>query len=49
MPQAVHSRRSNVRIDPNVSVFTAYRKTLRGLQTGPTGLLRFDKAWKTER
>lgn len=33
----------------HVSVFTAYRKTLRGLQTGPTGVLRFDKAWKTER
>lgn len=32
----------------HVSVFTAYRKTLRGLQSGPTGLLRFDKAWKTE-
>jgi len=33
----------------HVSVFTAYRKTLRGLQSGPTGLLRFDKAWKADR
>jgi peptide/nickel transport system substrate-binding protein len=32
----------------HVSVFTAYSKTLRGLQIGPTGLLRLDKAWKTE-
>jgi ABC-type transport system substrate-binding protein len=28
------------------SVFTAYRRALRGLVIGPTGVLRYDKAWK---
>ena len=28
------------------SVFTAYRRELRGLVIGPTGVLRYDKAWK---
>ncbi len=28
------------------SVFTAYRRELRGLVIGPTGILRYDKAWK---
>jgi peptide/nickel transport system substrate-binding protein len=28
------------------SVFTAYRRTVRGLIIGPTGVLRYDKAWK---
>ena len=28
------------------SVFTVHRRTLRGLNLGPTGLLRYDKAWK---
>jgi peptide/nickel transport system substrate-binding protein len=28
------------------SVLTAYRRELRGLVIGPTGLLRYDKAWK---
>ena len=28
------------------SVFTAYRRSVRGLALGPTGLLRYDKAWK---
>jgi peptide/nickel transport system substrate-binding protein len=32
----------------HVSVFTAYRKAVHGLQQGPTGLLRFDKAWKSQ-
>ena len=28
------------------SVFTAHRREVRGLVIGPTGILRFDKAWK---
>jgi ABC-type transport system substrate-binding protein len=28
------------------SVFTAHRREVRGLVVGPTGILRFDKAWK---
>jgi ABC-type transport system substrate-binding protein len=28
------------------SVFTVHRRTLRGLNLGPTGLVRYDKAWK---
>jgi peptide/nickel transport system substrate-binding protein len=32
----------------HVSVFTAYRPVVRGLTVGPTGLLRYDKAWKLE-
>jgi ABC-type transport system substrate-binding protein len=28
------------------SVFTAYRREVRGLVIGPTGLVRYDKAWK---
>jgi peptide/nickel transport system substrate-binding protein len=28
------------------SVFTAYRQVVRGLSIGPTGVLRYDKAWK---
>jgi ABC-type transport system substrate-binding protein len=28
------------------SVFTAHRRELRGLVVGPTGVLRYDKAWK---
>ena len=28
------------------SVFTAYRRTVCGLIIGPTGVLRYDKAWK---
>jgi peptide/nickel transport system substrate-binding protein len=30
----------------HVSVFTAYRTSVRGIAPGPTGLLRFDKTWK---
>jgi ABC-type transport system substrate-binding protein len=30
----------------HVSVFTAFRRVVRDLLTGPTGLLRYDKAWK---
>jgi peptide/nickel transport system substrate-binding protein len=30
----------------HASVFTAYRKGVRDLSTGPTGTLRYDKAWK---
>ena len=33
----------------HVSVFTAYRRAVRGMAPGPTGLLRYDKTWKTER
>jgi peptide/nickel transport system substrate-binding protein len=29
-------------------LFTAYRRGVRGLLTGPTGVTRFDKAWKLE-
>ena len=28
------------------SVFTAYRRVVRGLSIGPTGVLRYDKTWK---
>ena len=28
------------------SVFTAHRREVRGLVIGPTGILRYDKAWK---
>jgi ABC-type oligopeptide transport system substrate-binding subunit len=28
------------------SVFTAYRRAVRGLSIGPTGVLRYDKTWK---
>lgn len=28
------------------SVFTAHRRVVRGLSVGPTGILRYDKAWK---
>lgn len=30
----------------HTSVFTAYRRELRGIVIGPTGVLRYDKAWK---
>jgi ABC-type transport system substrate-binding protein len=30
------------------SVFTAYRRLVRGLSASPTGILRYDKAWKLE-
>ena len=32
----------------HTSVFTAYRRGVRGLLTGPTGVTRFEKAWKVE-
>jgi peptide/nickel transport system substrate-binding protein len=32
----------------HVSVFTAHRRSVHGLSVGPTGVLRYDKAWKTE-
>jgi peptide/nickel transport system substrate-binding protein len=32
----------------HVSVFTAHRRTVHGLTVGPTGVLRYEKAWKTE-
>ena len=32
----------------HVSVFTAYRRTVRGMTPGATGLLRYDKTWKME-
>ncbi|HXB56182.1 MAG TPA: ABC transporter substrate-binding protein [Vicinamibacteria bacterium] len=32
----------------HVSVFTAYRRVVRGLTVGPTGILRFDKTWKRD-
>jgi ABC-type transport system substrate-binding protein len=32
----------------HVSVFTAYRRAVGGVTPGPTGLLRYDKAWKVE-
>jgi len=32
----------------HVSVFTAHRRVVQGLTLGPTGILRYDKAWKTE-
>ena len=31
----------------HVSLFTAYRRSLQGLSLGPTGIVRYDKAWKT--
>lgn len=32
----------------HVSVFTAYRRVVHGLSVGPTGVLRYEKAWKAE-
>jgi ABC-type transport system substrate-binding protein len=32
----------------HASVFTAYRTSVHGLNVSPTGVLRYDKAWKTE-
>jgi len=32
----------------HVSAFTAYRRAVHGLSVGPTGVLRYEKAWKTE-
>jgi peptide/nickel transport system substrate-binding protein len=32
----------------HVSVFTAYRRGVRGLLTGPTGVTRYEKAWKLD-
>jgi len=32
----------------HISLFTAYRRAVRGLVTGTTGILRYDKTWKTE-
>jgi dipeptide transport system substrate-binding protein len=32
----------------HVPVFTAYRRVVRGLLSGPTGLPRYDKAWKLQ-
>jgi peptide/nickel transport system substrate-binding protein len=32
----------------HVSVFTAYNRSVRGLLEGPTGLVRYDKAWKAQ-
>ncbi len=32
----------------HASTFTAYRREVRGILTGPTGVTRFDKAWKLE-
>ena len=32
----------------HVAVFTAYRKAVRGLVVGPTGILRYEKTWKRE-
>lgn len=31
----------------HVSVFTAYNRSIQGLTPGPTGIMRYDKAWKT--
>jgi peptide/nickel transport system substrate-binding protein len=31
----------------HVSVFTAYNRSIQGLALGPTGVIRYDKAWKT--
>ena len=31
----------------HVSVFTAYRRSIHDLAPGPTGILRYDKAWRT--
>jgi dipeptide transport system substrate-binding protein len=30
----------------HVSVFTAYRRNVRGIVSGPTGILRYEKTWK---
>jgi peptide/nickel transport system substrate-binding protein len=30
----------------HVAVFSAYRRPVQGLETGPTGVLRYDRAWK---
>jgi ABC-type transport system substrate-binding protein len=30
----------------HASVFTAHRRGVRGLVIGPTGILRYEKAWK---
>jgi ABC-type transport system substrate-binding protein len=30
----------------HASVFTAHRREVLGLVIGPTGILRYDKAWK---
>jgi dipeptide transport system substrate-binding protein len=30
----------------HVSLFTASRRNVRGLVSGPTGILRYDKTWK---
>lgn len=32
----------------HVSVFTAYRRSVKGLVPGPNGLIRLEKAWKTQ-
>ena len=32
----------------HASVFTAYRRMVRGMTPGPTGLIRYDKTWKME-
>jgi peptide/nickel transport system substrate-binding protein len=32
----------------HVSLFTAYRRAVRGLVTGNTGILRYEKTWKTD-
>jgi peptide/nickel transport system substrate-binding protein len=32
----------------HVAALTAYRRAVRGLTRGPTGILRYDKAWKQE-
>jgi ABC-type oligopeptide transport system substrate-binding subunit len=32
----------------HASTFTAYRRGVRGLLTGPTGVTRFEKAWKLQ-
>jgi ABC-type transport system substrate-binding protein len=33
----------------HVAVFTAYRRSVQGLVVGPTGVLRYDRAWKAGR
>jgi len=30
----------------HVSIFTAYGRSIQGLSPGPTGIIRYDKAWK---
>jgi ABC-type oligopeptide transport system substrate-binding subunit len=32
----------------HVSAVTAYRRAVRGFSVGPTGILRYEKAWKRE-